>query len=391
MLANYKDARILIIDDQQSNVAFLEGLLKRAGYVHFLGLTDPRNALTAFESLRPDLILLDLQMPGMDGFAVMEELQPWISNVNGNYLPVLVLTADATKEAKQRSLAAGANDFLAKPLDATEVLLRINNLLETRSLHLTMKNQNKMLESAVRERTADLWASVGQLETAEKKLRLSQEETIERLATAAEFRDDETARHIRRMSHYCELLVTKIGEGEQRAELIRLASQMHDVGKIGIPDNILLKPRPLTPEERSVMQKHCEIGYRILAGSKSQLLQIAATIALTHHERLDGTGYPRKLSDEDIPLEGRIASISDVFDALTTDRVYRKAMAVPDAVEFMTENRGTQFDADLLDVFLASLPEILEIKQQHDEAARPPQISSLPLDSNDSVRDLEAS
>ena len=367
MKTKYQDARILIVDDRSENVQLLQRLLDRAGYKNHVGITDPLEAVSTFESMRPDLVLLDLQMPDLDGFDVMAQLAPWISNSNGDYLPVLVLTADVTQEAKQRSLAMGANDFLTKPFDFTEVLLRIHNLLETRFLHSVLRNQNKMLEVTVRERTADLWTSIGQLEVAEKELRHSHEETIQRLAIAGEFRDDETARHIQRMSRYCFLIARQSGEDEETSEQMRIASQMHDVGKIGIPDDILRKPGPLTPKERSTMQKHSDIGYRILGGSKSQILQLAADIALTHHERIDGTGYPRQLSDEEIPLAGRVAAIADVFDALTTDRIYRKAFPLHEALDIMKEGRGTHFDSSLLDVFFECLPEMLSIKQEYED------------------------
>jgi putative two-component system response regulator len=219
----------------------------------------------------------------------------------------------------------------------------------------------------VRDRTGELWNAIARLEQAEQELRLSQEETIQRLSIAAEFRDNETARHIQRMSEYCGLLARLMGEDAETCEEIRVASQMHDVGKIGIPDHILLKPGALSSEERETMQKHCEIGYRILAGSKSELLMRAAYIAYTHHERVDGAGYPRGLSEEQIPVEGRIAAIADVFDALTSNRVYKKAFALGKAFETMREGRGTQFDADLLDLFLGSLDAVLEIKTRHED------------------------
>jgi putative two-component system response regulator len=185
---------------------------------------------------------------------------------------------------------------------------------------------------------------------------------VNRLSIAAEFRDNETAQHIRRMSHYCALLAAKTGMDREKTDLIRVASQMHDVGKIGIPDSILLKNGRLTPQERIVIEQHPGIGHRILRGSTSELLQIAATIALSHHERIDGAGYPNKIKGDDIPIEARVAAIADVFDALTTNRVYRGAFHLQEAVDIMKEGRGTQFDADLLDLFLESLSEVLEIK-----------------------------
>ncbi|MDQ3914386.1 MAG: HD domain-containing protein [Actinomycetota bacterium] len=216
----------------------------------------------------------------------------------------------------------------------------------------------------VRERTGELSATIGKLEAAEKELRLAQEDTVERLSIAAEFRDDETARHVQRMSRYSALLASRAGEDAERAELVRIASVMHDVGKIGIPDSILLKPGKLTPEERRIMEQHSEIGYRILSGSRSEVLSLAATIAWTHHERIDGTGYPRKLTGDAIPLEGRIAAIADVFDALTSHKVYKKAFPLGQAVDIMREGRGSHFDAGLLDLFLGSIDEVIRIKER---------------------------
>ncbi len=199
----------------------------------------------------------------------------------------------------------------------------------------------------------------------ESELRLTQDAVVERLSIAAEFRDDETARHVQRMSRYTSLLARRAGASPDRAEQVRVASVMHDVGKIGIPDSILLKPGKLTPEERRIMEQHSEIGYRILSGSRSELLTLAAQIAWTHHERVDGNGYPRRLAGEDIPLEGRMAAIADVFDALTSNKVYKKASPLPQAVDIMCEGRGSHFDAELLDLFLDAIDEVVRIKERY--------------------------
>ena len=213
-------------------------------------------------------------------------------------------------------------------------------------------------------RAAELAAEVDRLQMVTRELLLAQEDTVERLSIAAEFRDDETARHVQRMSRYSALLTTKAGEDAERAELVRIASVMHDVGKIGIPDSILLKPGKLTPEERRIMEQHSEIGYRILSGSRSHVLTLAAQIAWTHHERIDGTGYPRKLAGDDIPFEGRVAAIADVFDALPSHKVYKKAFPLGQAVDIMRDGRGTHFDARLLDLFLDSMDEVIRIKER---------------------------
>lgn len=200
------------------------------------------------------------------------------------------------------------------------------------------------------------------LEHPQSDLRLSLEEAINRLAIAAEFRGDETVRHTERMSRYCELIARLSGADEQRCDLVRAASAMHDVGQIRIPDRILLKPGPLDPDEMKIMQSHCEIGYRILSGSSRELLQTASVIALTHHERLDGTGYPKGLVGDDIPSEGRIAAIADVFDSLISNRVYRKAFPLPQALDIMRAGRGIHFDPDLMDLFFGAMDEVLQIR-----------------------------
>jgi putative two-component system response regulator len=363
----FADARILIVDDEPANVRLLKIFLRLPGYTDVVGVSDPRVALSLCGETQFDLILLDLRMPHLSGFDVLEQLQPYTRLEGGNYLPVLVLTGDDDPVTQEKALSLGARDFITKPFSQTEVLLRINNLLDMRSLHLQLKGQNDLLESKVTERTTELLESVIRLEQAEADLRTSHEETIRRLSLAAEYRDDDTARHIQRMSRYCYLLAERFGRGAEECELLRLASQMHDVGKIGVPDGILLKPGPLTETERLTMQKHAEIGHDILRDSKSSLLQMAATVALCHHERIDGLGYPFGLSGEAIPVEGRIAAVADVFDALTSDRIYRPAFPIGEAIAVMKEGRGTQFDETILDLFLEAVPEMLQVKQMHDD------------------------
>lgn len=366
-LARVASACILIVDDQEANVTLLERLLKRAGFVNLMSTTDPLEVMDLRAKIQPDIVLLDLNMPELDGYQLLQELQPWIDNASGEFLPVLVLTADAAPKAKERALTLGAKDFLTKPFDPSEVVLRVKNLLETRYLHLELKQHNEQLEDRVRARTAEIWEAVNQLEQSQQELRQSREETVHRLSLAAEFRDDETARHIQRMSMYTELLARAAGWDEERAEVIRVASQMHDVGKIGTPDHILLKPRALTPVEREIMEKHAQIGYDILSGSNSTLLQLAATIALTHHERVDGTGYPNGLKGEEIPIEGRMAAIADVYDALSSDRVYRKAFSFIESINMIREARSSHFDPELLDLFLDSMDDVLKIKESHSD------------------------
>lgn len=363
--------RILIVDDQDVNVALLVRILRKAGYSDIRTTTDPTQVAGLWDSFSPDILLLDLSMPDLDGFGVMQQLGPRFDARNGDYVPILVLTADDSPKTKKKALTVGAKDFLTKPFDHAEVVLRVKNLLETRFLHVELKQHNEVLEDRVRERTTELWEAVNQLEQSRHELQMSREETVRRLSIAAEFRDNETARHIQRMSEYCARLARLAGWDQEQVELIRVASQMHDVGKIGIPDHILLKPRTLTPPEREVMETHAEIGYQILADSDSELLVFAASIARTHHERVDGTGYPRTLRGDEIPMEGRVAAIADVYDALTTNRVYRKAYSFIDSINMMREGKGTQFDAELLDLFLDSIDEFMKIGEAHEDPRSP--------------------
>ena len=337
-------ARILIVDDQEPNVRLLEGILLRAGYVNVTRTTDPRQAAELFAETQPDIVLLDMLMPYLDGFGVMEQLQRLTPE--GSYLSVLVLTADVTAGLKRRALSMGAKDFLTKPFDHAEVLLRIKNLLETRSLHLQLQGQNRTLEAQVRERTRDLEEA--------------QFEILERLACAAEYRDDDTGQHTQRVGHTCALIAAKLGLPKAQMELIRRASPLHDLGKIGIPDSILLKPSRLTTDEFEVMKTHTVIGARTLSNGHSDLIKMAERIALTHHERWDGSGYPHCLAGDDIPIEGRITAVADVFDALTHSRPYKAAWPVEEAVIEIARQSGKQFDPQVVEVFLAVYPSFVE-------------------------------
>ena len=348
-----------MVDDQRINLEFAAHVLESAGYTNFETIEDSRDVVPNVEANGADLILCDLRMPRMDGYELMKALEDVIPS--NSYVPIVIITADSSIEARQRALSLGAKDFLIKPLDPTEMVLRIANLLETRSLHLRLQARSERLEDVVVQRTTALSSALERVKAMQEDLRLSQEETVKRLSMAAELRDPASGAHIERMSKYCMLLAETIGIDYERAETIRIASQMHDVGKIAIPDSILLKPGPLDHKERLEMQRHAEIGRRILAGSRSDLMDTAATIAGTHHERVDGKGYPQGLRGKEIPVEGRIAAIADVFDALTSDRVYRPAIAATDALELMASGAGSHLDAQLLDEFLGALPAIREV------------------------------
>ena len=343
-------ARVLIVDDEPVNARLLEKMLAAAGYTNFIAITDPRRVAPLYAAERIDLVLLDLNMPEVDGFQVMDQLR----EIEGsNDLPVLILTAQADRETRLRALAAGAKDFLTKPLDRAEVLTRIRNMLEVQLLHRDLRDQNRVLEKMVEARTREL-----------QDTRL---EVIRRLGRAAEYRDNETGLHIIRMSTYSQLMARAIGMDEAEAEMILNASPMHDIGKIGIPDRILLKPGKLEPAEWEVMKTHTAIGAKILSGHSSPLLGMAAEIALTHHEKWDGSGYPRGLKGEEIPLVGRIVAVADVFDALTSKRPYKKAWLVEQAVDFLQAERGRHFDPELVDVFLSLLDEVLEVGRRYAE------------------------
>jgi putative two-component system response regulator len=328
-------SRILIVDDQPSNVALLEGLLQEEDFTCYHSITDSREALPAFLEYLPDLVLLDLQMPFMNGFEVMKQVRACLTP--SEFLPILVLTADITSESKRRALAEGAMDFLTKPFDATEVALRIRNLLRTRSLHLQLQCQNEILDKKVRERTAELEAT--------------QLEILERLALAAEYRDDDTGEHTQRVGKTAALIAEALDWQAGAIELISRAAPLHDVGKIAISDSILLKPGRLTPEEFERMKLHTELGARILSGGQFPLMQLAEQIARTHHERWDGKGY-LGLCGEAIPIAGRIVAVADVFDALTSERPYKRAWTRPDAIEEIQRQSGRQFDPRVVEAFL---------------------------------------
>jgi putative two-component system response regulator len=358
--AAHAEANVLVVDDEPANVLVLEQLLSLAGYRSVRSTTDSTQVQSLCETFQPDIVLLDLRMPGLDGFEVMQRLA---RRGNADELPILVLTADISDKSKRAALEGGAKDFVTKPFDHSEVLARVANLLDTRFLHLKLRQHNERLEHEVQVRTADLADAVRRLEAAERDRVLAQEETIHRLSLAAEYRNDETSRHIERMSRYCAVLAEGAGWDAPAAELLRMASKMHDIGKLAIPDSILLKPGKLTPGEYEVMKGHADIGNGILRGSRSELVKMGALLAWTHHERVDGAGYPRGLRGDEIPIEGRIAAIADVFDALTTNRIYRRALPLDEAVTIMRQERGRHFDAELLDIFLDSLDRLAAVGQ----------------------------
>jgi len=322
-------ARILIIDDQAQNISLLRRILERAGYENIASTTNPAEALTLKGEFRPDLVLLDLHMGAdMDGFQVLEDL---VSNPHGaDHLPVVMITADDSAEVKRRALALGAKDFVSKPFDAAEVLLRIRNLLETRFLYQTLRNQNSELEQKVAERT--------------KELEESRLEVLERLAVAVEFRDDDTGNHTKRVAEVSAALAAAIGLPPATVDLIRRAAPLHDIGKVGIPDSILLKAGPLTAAEFAIMKTHTVLGAQMLSDGRSELVRVSQRIARSHHEWWDGSGYPDKTVREGTPLEARIVAVADFLDALTHDRPYRPAWSLEDTLSEISARAGIHFD-----------------------------------------------
>ena len=330
----FRNARILIVDDEQGNVDILRRFLTRAGFTRIESTTDSREAGTLYVQHRPDLILLDLHMPHLDGLQVMDTLN---EIAEASYLPILILSADLTPEARREALSRGAKDFVNKPFQQDELLLRIKTLLETRFLYIQIQSQNQVLEAKVRERTRELIEA--------------QIEIIERLAVAAEFRDDNTGQHTQRVGQMSALLARQLGQPDSQVSLMARAAPLPDVGKIGVPDTILLKMGKLTPAEFEVVKQHTVIGARILSGGKFPLLRLAEEIAFCHHERWDGEGYAG-MRGTDIPLAGRIVAVADVFDALTQQRPYKPAWPVAEAIAEIDRQRERQFDPGVVDAFL---------------------------------------
>ena len=338
-------ARILIVDDEPRIRDALGRILEGIGHE----CTRAASASQARDELRTsrfELVLCDINMPGESGLDLAR-------HVLSEHADVAVVMATAVDDADvaETALELGAYGYLIKPTGRNELRITVSNALRRRDLELGHRDHERQLETAVEERT--------------RELRLSREDTIQRLSRAAEFRDNETAEHNQRMSHYCRLLAERLGMDAGRCEQIRLASVMHDVGKIGVSDLILLKPGKLTDDEFAQIKTHAEIGYRILSGSSSPLLELAAAIALTHHEKVDGSGYPRGLCGEAIPLEGRVAAVADVFDALTSNRVYRDAWPVERATDLLVRDRGSHFDPKIVDLFLDSMDDVLRIRRRH--------------------------
>jgi putative two-component system response regulator len=336
MLQDLNSSTILVVDDELRNIHLLKRFLNDAGFANLHTTADSRQALGMYKQLQPDLVLLDISMPFLDGFEVMKQFD----EVRGHeeYVPVLVLTADITPETRRRALTCGAKDFLTKPLDLSDVLLRVRNLLETRQLYVQIREQNVHLERTVWERT--------------HQLAESRREILARLALAGEYRDHDTGEHTRRVGNIAAAISEACGANPEYVDLIRHAAPLHDVGKIGIPDHILRKKGKLAPEEFDVMKLHTKIGAKILSGSQDPLLTMAESIVLTHHEWWDGSGYPSGLAGASIPFEGRIVALADNLDALLSERPYKRAWTLEAAIEAIKNLKGKQFDPALTDVLV---------------------------------------
>ena len=330
------DARLLIVDDFSANIRPLARLLRNAGYRHVAIETDGPQAVAACRRDPPDLLLLDLHMPELDGFGVLDALAD--VREGEHHFPVIVLTRDVSAQTRRAALAAGADDFIAKPVDPVEALLRVGNCITTHQLKQSLRDEQAILEEGIRERTAEL--------------ELARTEVLRRLALATEYRDDWTHEHAQRIGRTSHRIADRAGIDRGLAESIGRAAPLHDIGKLAIPDAILLKPGALDPDEFELMKTHTTIGADILSGSRSPLLRLGEEIALAHHERWDGAGYPSGRSGSDIALSGRVVAVADVFDALTHARPYKSAWSVADAVATIEEGRGAHFDPELVDAFM---------------------------------------
>ncbi len=322
---------VLIVDDTPDNITVLHSILTD---YNVKAATNGIKALDIASRFKPDIILLDVMMPNMDGYTVCKKLK---LDVNTRNIPVIFITAMDEVADETLGFELGAVDYITKPVSPPIVKARVRT-------HLRLYDQNRALEDLVRERT--------------EELNESRLEIIRQLGRAAEYKDNETGLHVIRISHYCRIIASVAGMSDADVDLIFNASPMHDIGKIGIPDHILCKPGSLNAEERKIIEQHPEIGARIIGNHDAPLLNSARTIALTHHEKWDGTGYPKGLKGEEIPLVGRIVAIADVFDALVSVRPYKKAWSFENAVAYIEKEAGTYFDPTLVAIFKEQLGEI---------------------------------
>lgn len=342
---------VVIVDDAPTNLQLMRGLVQRLEGCQPILFSDSGSGLSWCLEHEPDLIIVDYMMPSPDGLEFIRQIRRESRHED---LPILMVSADHEKGVRYAALDEGATDFLNKPVDRMEFLARTRNMLALRRSQLALANRALTLAEEVKRAIADIHDR--------------ERETIIRLARAAEYRDPETGSHILRMAHYAELIAAGLGLPEDFRALLLHAAPMHDIGKLGTPDHILLKPGRHTPEEYEIMRRHTMIGYEILKESSSHAIQLAASIALHHHERFDGSGYPRALAGDAIPIEGRIVAVADVFDALTSERPYKVAWTLEDASAYLRDNRGSHFDPQCVDAFFDRWDGVLDIRRRFGDA-----------------------
>ena len=353
--------RVAIIDDQQINLTLMQAMVRKIEDCEPVCFADSREGLAWCMAENPDLIVVDYMMPGLDGIEVIRQLRAMPERRD---TPLLMVTADHERSVRHAALEAGATDFLTKPVDRIEFISRARNMLELRRSQMLLADRAALLAEEVREAT--------------EVIRKREEETLFCLARAAEFRDPETGAHILRMANYSRLIAARLGWNEADQDRLLRAAPMHDLGKLGTPDGVLLKPGKLTPDEFEIMKQHAVIGWEILRSCTSDVLQMGAEIALSHHEKFDGSGYPKGLAGDAIPWSGRIVAVADVFDALTSNRPYKKAWPIEQAVSMLREGAGKHFDPRCVECFLADMDAVMAIHdryQDEDIASAPPNLS----------------
>lgn len=344
------EMNILVLDDAPMNVALLCHLLGKIEHCKPVSFLVPEAALAWCENQIPDVVMVDFMMPGIDG---VEFIRRFRCIEGCQDIPILMITANDEVQLRYQALDAGANDFLIKPIDKIEFLARTKNMLALRKNQRLLEGRAAWLDEEVRKATAEI--------------REREQETVLRLSKAADSRDPETGAHIVRMANYSRVIAAQLGLSVADQQLLLEAAPMHDIGKVGIPDHILLKPGKLSADEFSIMKKHAILGYQILAGSQSEMLQAGAQIALSHHEKYDGSGYPHGLVGEEIPLFARIVAVADVFDALTSERPYKMAWDIDKALAMLHEGAGKHFDPRCVNAFISDFPQILDIKNRYQE------------------------
>ncbi|MDO8282576.1 MAG: two-component system response regulator [Thermodesulfovibrionia bacterium] len=347
---------ILVVDDQPQNIELLEAYLFTQGY-EIITAANGDDALEILSKNQIDLILLDVMMPGMDGFEVTRRIR---QDNTHQLLPIILVTALRESEDRVKGIDSGCDDFLSKPVDKMELLARVRSLLKVKDYNDLVSNYRKELEAEVTSRTEELKRAFEMIKEASL-------DTIYRLSMASEYKDEDTGAHIKRMSRYSAAVARRMGLDEITVETILYAAPMHDLGKLGIPDLILTKPAKLDPMEWEIMKMHAVIGAKILKGSNAEFIRLGETIALNHHEKWDGSGYPNSLKGIEIPIAGRITAIADVFDALTSKRPYKEPFPVEKALAIIREGSGSHFDPDVVDAFFFILDEILTIKKEYDD------------------------